>query len=139
MKYVWEDLPRSTNCFTTRSATMRNLNTGEIVQSYAANTKLVVVQKCVTGKGTYYRTYSAKHHNLNWAFEASALGLPNEKAPSAPSSTKSIPYSLSKNKPKTRTPSPAKKQKPTQKPKVVKGGEQPKAVPFWKRWFRKNS
>lgn len=83
MKYVWEDLPKSTNCFTTRRAAMRNLNTGEIVQNYSANTKLVVVQKCVTEKGTYYRTYSAMHHNLNWAFEASALGLPNEKAPSA--------------------------------------------------------
>lgn len=85
MKYVWQDLPKPLNCFTIRSAVLRNLNTGEIIQHYSANTKIVVVQKCVTESGTYYRTASAEHHYLNFAFEASALGLPNEIASPAPS------------------------------------------------------
>lgn len=85
MKYVWQDLPKPLNVFTSRNTTMRNLNTGEIIQHYSANTKLTVVQKCVTTKGTFYRTSSAAHHFLNFAFEATALGLPNEIAPSAPS------------------------------------------------------
>ncbi len=84
MKYIWEDLPKPMNCFTVRNATMRNLNTGEVVQHYSANTKIAVVQKCVTPVATYYRTESAKHHYLNFAFEASAFGLPNELAPSVP-------------------------------------------------------
>lgn len=86
MQYIWEDLPKKKTLFTVRNATMRNLNTGEIVQHYATNTHIDVVQKCVTEKATYYRTQSAEHHNLNWAFEASAFGLPNELAPSEPSS-----------------------------------------------------
>lgn len=85
MKYIWEDLPKPLNCFTVRSASMINLNTKEIVRSYAANTKIVVVQKCITPEATYYRTREAEHHYLNYAFKASAFGLPNEKAPSVPS------------------------------------------------------
>ena len=85
MKYIWQDLPEPISCFTIRNACMKNLNTGEIIQYYSANTKIMVVQKCVTPKGTYYRTESAKHNFLNFAFEASAFGLPNEFAPSAPS------------------------------------------------------
>ena len=65
MKYKWEDLPKPLNCFTVRSATMVNLNTGKIVSNYAANTKIVVVQKCVTENGTYYRTNEAAHHYPN--------------------------------------------------------------------------
>lgn len=85
MKYLWTDLPKPKNVFTVRNAVMRNLNTGEIVQHYSANTKIVVVQKCVTPDVTYYRTESARHHFLNYAFEASAFGLPNEEAPLEPS------------------------------------------------------
>ena len=80
-KIIWEDLPKPVNAFTTRQAAMWNLNTGEAVQHYLANTKIMVVQKCITELGTFYRTASAEHHNLNWAFEAAALGLPNEIAP----------------------------------------------------------
>ena len=80
-KIVWEDLPKPINAFTVRHASMLNLNTGEIVQYYSANTKIVVAQKALTEQGTFYRTASAEHHSLNWAFEASALGLPDGKAP----------------------------------------------------------
>lgn len=106
MKYIWEDLSKPLNCFTVRNATMRNLNTGEIIQYYSANTKIVVVQKCVTPTNTYYRTESARHHYLNYAFEASAFGLANEKAPPAhlpypnklSGSTSRTPRSTAKNK-----------------------------------------
>lgn len=85
MKYTWVDLPERKNCFTVRNAAMINLNDGKIVRQYSANTKIVVVQKCVTPDCTYYRTAEAAHHYLNYAFKASAFGLPNEIAPSEPS------------------------------------------------------
>lgn len=100
MKYVWKDLPKPLNCFTTRNTIMIDLNNGKIVNNYAANTKIVVVQKCVTPKGTFYRTNSAKHHYLNYAFKATAFGLPNEKAPSAPSYPSSRPKSRAKTPPR---------------------------------------
>ena len=84
MKCKWEDLPNKKTVFTVRSAAMKNLNTGQIVQNYSANTRIDVVQKCVTDDNTYYRTWSAAYNNLNWAFEASVFGLPNESAPSVP-------------------------------------------------------
>ena len=80
----WTELPKPLNVFTTRDTVMKNLNTGKIIQHYSANTRLTMAQKCITPKGTFYRTRSAKEHGLNWAFEAPALGLPNEVAPSAP-------------------------------------------------------
>lgn len=126
MKYVWEDLPKPLNCFTVRGTTMVNLNTGKIVSNYAANTKIVVVQKCVAPSGTYYRTREAAHHYLNYAFRASAFGLPDEKAPSVPSSKKK-PNSLSRqstiSKPASRTQKPAKKQKSVKKAVTPKDGE----------------
>lgn len=84
MKCDWKDLPEKKTVFTVRSAAMKNLNTGQIVQNYSANTRIDVVQKCVTDDNTYYRTWSAAYNNLNWAFEASVFGLPNESAPSVP-------------------------------------------------------
>lgn len=105
MKYRWEDLPERKNCFTVRDAAMINLNTGKVVRNYTANTKIAVVQKCVTPKKTYYRTADAVYHYLNYAFEASAFGLPNEKAPSAPSSV-----SPKQERPVTRTLKQAEKQ-----------------------------
>lgn len=140
MKYVWKDLPKSTDCFTIRNATMRNLNNGEVIQHYAANTKLAVVQKCVTERGTYYRTYSAMHHNLNWAFEASALGLPNEKAPSAHSEKpKPLGKSILKTPPASRTPKPAKKQTSIQKTESPKGGEEKRLSKWIKKIFRRKN
>ena len=83
MKFVWKDLPDKKTVFTVRNAVLRNLNTGKIVQHYSANTRIDVVQKCITVDCTYYRTSSAAYNNLNWAFEARDFGLPNEAAPSA--------------------------------------------------------
>lgn len=138
MKYVWEDLPKPLNCFTVRSATMVNLNTGKIVSNYAANTKIVVVQKCVTPKGTYYRTNEAAHHYLNYAFRASAFGLPDEKAPSAHSSrTNSLRKHTTNTKPATRKP--VKKQKAIQKTAAPKGGEEKRLGSWLKRVFRRKN
>lgn len=139
MKYKWEDLPKPLNCFTVRNATMVNLNTGKIVSNYAANTKIVLVQKCVTPKGTYYRTSQAEHHYLNYAFRASAFGLPDEKAPSAPSSN---PNSLRKSTTKTKSASrtkPAKKQKSSKNTANPKGGEEKRFGSWIKRIFRRNN
>lgn len=133
MKYEWQDLDKPMNCFTVRSATMRNLNNGKIIQHYSANTKIVVVQKCVTPETTYYRTNEAAHHYLNYAFEASAFGLPNETAPSAPSSPD---VSI---KSKKRTPNSTKKQTSIQDVVLPKGGEARTAKSWIKRLFwRKN-
>ena len=79
MKYEWKDLPKRENYFTVKNTAMINLNTGKTVRQYCTNTKIAVVQKCVTPDKTYYRTYDAYHNYLNYAFEAEAFGLPNEK------------------------------------------------------------
>lgn len=94
MKYVWEDLPERKNCFTVRNATLVDLDTGEIIQYYLANTKIAVVQKFSIPGKTYYRTADAACRSLNHAFEASAFGLPNELAPSVPSQSQKKPVSL---------------------------------------------
>lgn len=136
----WKDLPKPLNCFTVRSASMINLNTQKIVRNYAANTKIVVVQKCVLPEGTYYRTSEAEHHYLNYAFEASAFGLPNEKAPSAHTSTQTLRKKSSKRKPLTRNKK-EEKQTTIQKPKVAspKDGEAKQPQSWWKKIFgRKN-
>lgn len=81
MEYNWIDLPERKSCFTTRNAVLYDMDSDEIIQYYSANTKIVVVQGCTTDRGTFYRTESAVKANVNFAFEASALGLPNEIAP----------------------------------------------------------
>lgn len=126
----WEDV-KPINAFTARNTAMINLNTGKIVQLYSANTKIVVVQKYVSPNGTYYRTQSAEHHNLNWAFEASALGLPDEKAPPAPS--------IILGKKDRPTNNSVKKQKVNQKAGSPKGGEEKRCTSWFKKLFgRKN-
>ena len=82
-KLDWQDLDKPLSVFTVRNAEMMNLNNGEPVQYYSANTKLVMVQKLALPSGTYYRTKSAKENSLNWAFKATVLGLPDEPAPLA--------------------------------------------------------
>ncbi len=140
MKYIWEDLPKPLNCFTVRNATMVNLNTGKIVSNYAANTKIVLVQKCVTPKGTYYRTSEAEHHYLNYAFRASAFGLPDEKAPSVPSAkSDSLNKTTLKTKSAARTPKPIKKQTSTQKVILPKGGEGRRPRNWLSRIFRRKN
>lgn len=125
MKYIWEDLPERKNLFTVKNTVMLNLNTGKTVQHYATNTKIAVVQKCITPEKTYYRTQDAAHHYLNYAFEAEAFGLPNEKAPSVHSSkSNSLSKSTSNSKRSAnRTQTPNKKQTSSQKVILPNGGE----------------
>lgn len=104
MTYEWKDLQGKMNCFTVRNATMFDLNTKKPVRCYSANTRITIVQKCVTGKSTLYRTGYAKENGLDWAFEASAFGLPNDIAPLAHK-----PKLLSNERP-DKTPQPDEKQ-----------------------------
>lgn len=139
MKYVWKDLPKPLSCFTVRNTTMVNLNTGKIVNNYSTNTKIVLAQKCVTENGTYYRTRDAAYNYLNYAFKASAFGLPDEKAPSAHSTTtKPNSSDVKRKKSGTRT-QPTKKTKNI--PKTVAsndGGEQRHGGWLSKLFRRKN-
>ena len=96
---------------------MHDLHTKKIIQYYASNTKIAVVQKCNYDGTTYYRTNSAKENGLDWAFEAAAFGLPNDVAP--PVHTPS--YSLNSHTTKKQ------KSNETQKPESPKGGEETKA------------
>lgn len=135
MKYVWQDLPEKKNCFTVRNTTMINLNTGKTVQHYSTNTKIVLAQKCVTPDKTYYRTAEAAHHYLNYAFEAEAFGLPNEKAPSAPTHTFNSKIQANKGT-ATRTQKPAKKQTSDKKAQSPKGGGGKGLFGWIKKLFR---
>ena len=123
MKYIWEDLPEKKNCFTVKNTAMINLNTGKVVQHYSTNTRITLTQKCVTPNKTYYRTSEAEHHYLNYAFEASAFGLPDEKAPSVPSAKSNSSLKHSNIKPAARTPKPDEKQTSSQKVVHPKDGE----------------
>ena len=135
----WVDLPKPLNCFTVRSATMVNLNTGEIVRHYSANTKIVVVQKCVMPDCTYYRTSEAAHHYLNYAFKASAFGLPNEKAPSAPRSKhNSLDKRIHQPTQSFRTPM-VPKQKTSKKTVSPKDGEVKQSRSWLKKLFRRKN
>ena len=138
MKFVWQDLPERQNCFTTRSAMMMDLDKRTAVQHYSANTKIAVVQKCVIPEGTYYRTETAKLKGLNWAFKASALGLPDEKAPSV--HPKSNSHHGLNRKSVSRTPIPTrKKQKSVQKVASPKDGEGRQHGSWLKRLFRRKN
>lgn len=132
MKRNWQDLPKRINAFTIRNATMRDLDTRKIIQYYSANTRISVTQKLVNENGTYYRTESAAKHGLNWAFEASAFGLPDEKAPSVPSHTP--PKTLKSRS--TRALPATKKQKSVHMTSASKDGERPKKS-FWKKIFQR--
>ena len=138
MKYDWVDLPKPLNCFTVMHTAMVNLNTGKIVRHYSTNTKIVVVQKCVTPDCTYYRTSEAAHHYLNYAFKASAFGLPNEKAPSAHSS-KLNSSTHSNTKSAKRTLKPVKKQTTVQKTVSPNDGEGKQRRSWLKRIFRRKN
>lgn len=138
MKYEWKDLPKRENYFTVKNTAMINLNTGKTVRQYCTNTKIAVVQKCVTPDKTYYRTQEAVHHYLNYAFEAEAFGLPNEKAPSAPSSNPRNKSTLN-SKPASRTHKPTKKQTSVQKATTPKGGEEKGRFGWLKKLFRRKN
>lgn len=136
MKYEWQDLPERKNYFTVKNTAMINLNTGKTVRQYCTNTKIAVVQKCVTPTKTYYRTQDAEHNYLNYAFEAEAFGLPNEKAPSAPANEPKSSFNT--DKPVTRTHKPGKKQTSTQQIVLPKDGEARRPKNWLKRLFRRN-
>lgn len=140
MKYVWEDLPKPLNCFTVMNTAMVNLNTGRVIRHYSTNTKIVVVQKCVTPECTYYRTQDAAHHYLNYAFEAEAFGLPNEKAPSEPSKKSEKDAVPTLRTPSvSRTSKPIKKQTSIQKATTPKGGEEKGRLSWLKKLFRRKN
>ena len=137
MKYIWQDLPERKNYFTVKNTAMINLNTGKTVQQYCTNTKIAVIQKCVTPDKTYYRTQEAAHHYLNYAFEAEAFGLPNEKAPSAPSTnSKPNSYNVKRKESGIRT-QPTKKTKNTPKTVVSNGGEKQRNGGGFSKLFRR--
>lgn len=139
MKYTWQDLPERKNLFTVKNTMMINLNTGKPVQHYATNTKIAVVQKCITKDKTYYRTAEAAHHYLNYAFEATALGLPNEKAPSVHSINPNPPCPHSNNSRGSHTNKPAKKQTFIQNTISSKGGEKKWYGGWIKKIFRRKN
>ena len=138
MKCDWKDLPERKNLFTVKNAAMINLNTGKTVRQYCTNTKIAVVQKCVTPDKTYYRTQDAAHHYLNYAFEAEAFGLPNEKAPSVPSPNPRRNSTLN-SKPASRTHKPIKKQTSVQKATTPKGGEEKGRFGWLKKLVRRKN
>lgn len=138
MNCIWKDIDRK-NLFTKRNAVMINLDTKKIVQYYSANTKIVVIQKTQVGEKTYYRTASARDKSLNWAFEASVFGLPNEVAPSAPSRrSKSSSINTSQlRKPGKSTLSRTEKQTKDQKIASPKGGEEKQHKGWLRKIFRR--
>ena len=138
MKYSWEDLPKPLNCFTVKNTAMVNLNTKKIVRHYATNTKIVVVQKCVTPECTYYRTYDAKYHYLNYAFKAADFGLPNEVAPLVLSSKINSSGKHSTNKSASRTKS-TNKTKKDSKAVSSKSGEKSQQRSWLKKIFRRKN
>lgn len=127
----WQELPSKKNLFTVRNAALINLNTGEPVRHYSANTKIVVSQKYVSSGKTYYRTESSARQKLNWAFEASAFGPLNEEAPSAHST---IP---NKTEGESLTPLKNKKTKDGGQCDLSEDGEKVRARSFWAKLFRK--
>lgn len=139
MKCFWEDLPKPLNCFTVRNATMVDLNTGRIVNNYSTNTKIIVAQKCVTPKGTYYRTREATYNHLNHAFRASAFGLPNEKAPSVPSTNSRLNSSHVKLKKSGTRTLPTKKTKNSPKAVASDGGEEQRHGGWFSKLFRRKN
>lgn len=138
MDYVWEDLPKPLNCFTVTNTTMVNLDNGKVIRHYSTNTKIVVVQKCVTPECTYYRTADAYFNKQNYAFKADAFGLPNEKAPSAHSSrSNSLSNSTLNSESATRTPKPTVKQTSIQKVIFPNDGEGRRHGGWLRRIFRR--
>ena len=137
MKCVWEDLPKPLSCFTVKNTTMVNLNTGKIVSNYSTNTKIVLVQKCITENGTYYRTRDAAYNYLNHAFRASAFGLPDEKAPSEPSTHNKPNSSNVKQKKSASRTQPMKKTKTNSKSVVPNDGEGRRHHNWFSKLFRR--
>ena len=134
----WEDLDKRESHFTIRNAITKDLRTGKVVQYYSANTKITLVQKCNYNGTTYYRTESAMRNDLDWAFEASAFGLPNEIAPLEPSSAVSMPVILKPKPAHSTRKKPAKrKQKVVQTVEPTHSGGVARKKSFWSRIFKR--
>lgn len=83
---IWTDLPKKYALFTRRSTMMVDLRTRKVVQHYAANVKINLVQEATFEGIRFFRTNSAKERGLDWAFKASSFTLPeSEFASLAPS------------------------------------------------------
>lgn len=140
MKYEWKDLPERKNLFTVKNTAMINLNTGKTVRQYCTNTKIAVVQKCVTPDKTWYRTADAVHHYLNYAFAAEDLGLPNEKAPSAHSiKSNTMDKSTLKSMPISRTKASAQNKHSSKKVASSDDGERKHIRGWLNRIFRRKN
>ena len=133
MKLNWQDLPKPKAVFTVRNAEMVDLDKKKIVQYYSANTRINVVQKVNYKGDTYYRTGSTVEKGLNWAFKASAFGLPNDEAPLEPSFSPKNSESVSRTLPDN--------EKTNSSPKTVlpDSGEERRKIPFFKRIFRRKN
>ena len=107
-KILWKDLEKPYGLFTRRSALMVTLDTKKMIQQYAMNTKLNVVQYTVFNDALYFRTSTAKDKGLNWAIKSDAFTLPSELASLVP--TPSI-------SPKKNAPNPKPVSRKTGKPK----------------------
>lgn len=137
--FVWVDLEKPKNVFTVRSAAMYDLRNKKMIQHYLANTKIQVVQKAIFNGETYYRTESAKTRGLDWAFKATAFGLPNEAAPSVPSpKSDSLGHLANSRKSRSSAPTSAKKQTVIQKAARPQDGEGKRRGWLKKIFRRKN-
>lgn len=87
-KIEWKDIPnKPLGLFTKTGAKLVDLDTGKVVQSYSANTKINLAQEATYNGKKYYRTQYSQEKGFNWAFEASMFEEPivaPEPAPSAP-------------------------------------------------------
>lgn len=138
-KIIWKDIDKK-NVFTVRSAAMIDLANNKPVRSYVANTKIQVVQKAIHNGRTFYRTQTAKTNGLDWAFRASAFGLPDEIAPSAPSpKSDSLGHSTISQKPKKLTPASAQKQTSSQNVVLPEDGEGRRRLGLLSRLFRRKN
>jgi hypothetical protein len=141
MALVWEDLPARKNCFTVRSAALYDLSKNHVVRYYLANTKIQVVQKTTANGVTFYRTETAAHNGLDWAFRASAFGLPDDYAPSAHPKKKidSLSHSVISLTPKSATSTSVKKQTVNPKAEAPKDGEGNRRIGWLKKLFRRKN
>lgn len=99
---TWKDLSKPYGLFTRRSALMVTLDTKKMVQQYAMNTKLNVVQYTIFNDSLYFRTLTAKEKGLNWAIKSDAFVLPDELASLAPTPNLSPKKSVPNPKPVSR-------------------------------------
>ena len=83
MTIEWKDLPSTKTYRTARNAVLVDLRHSTGVCVLTAGMNVTVVQKYTEDGVTYYRTQKAAKDGLDWALKASALGLPNDKAPEA--------------------------------------------------------